>query len=272
MGLAAAAALGAAVAIVPTVATSETPVTIEAENVGVYEHHWKPSAETVSEGAVVPISNPTEVAHGVRWYSGPETPKCSEGVPVGEGAEHAGTKWSGTCTFVRSGTYTFWCSVHGKSMSATVTVTGTGTTTATTTGTTGTTPEGGGTMSYPTGSAPPEKLKLASRSVHVRSSERGRAVRGSVSIPSAAVGGRLEVRILARRASLAGARPRLLRVGRFVRSAVGAGTVPFTVPLSASGRRALARAGRLALILEVRLTAKSGAAARATRKLTLRRP
>src|SRR5438309_260600 len=145
VALAAAAALGVGVGLLPAVATSETPP-IEAETYAGAYFRWNPSESTLGEGATVTISNKTEIAHGVEWKEGPETPTCEQ-VPVGSG--HSGTKWSGTCTFKTPGKYVFWCTVHGKSMSATVTVQPASTTTGTTTGTTpggttGTTPGGGG--------------------------------------------------------------------------------------------------------------------------------
>jgi plastocyanin len=280
VALAGAAALGVCVGVLPAVASSETSP-IEAENgPGYYEHSWKPSSLAVGEGTTVTISNKTEVPHGVEWKEGPETPTC-EKVPVGAG--NFGTKWSGTCTFKKPGTYLFWCTYHGKSMSATVTVQPASTTTGSTTGTTpggttGTTPGGGGgggTNGFPTVSplaSPPGSpvANAAITAVKLRSQQHGRTVRGSLDVSSAGAGGRLEVDLLAKRASLASARSSSLRVGRLVRSAVGPGTVSFQVPLSASGRRVLARAGRLVLLVEITLTPHSGKAAVIKRTVTLR--
>ncbi|HEX4563715.1 MAG TPA: hypothetical protein VH115_04600, partial [Solirubrobacteraceae bacterium] len=86
---AAAAVLGAAVAVLPAVALSETQPTIEAQE----PYSWHPAAATVSEGGTVTIANNTGYLHGVEWRSPPETPTCSK-VPVGS----SGTTWSGTCT------------------------------------------------------------------------------------------------------------------------------------------------------------------------------
>jgi hypothetical protein len=62
--------------------------------------------------------------HGVEWKSGPNTPSCTSEVPVGTSPAASGTNWSGSCTFTQPGTYVFWCTVHGSSMSETVTVSG----------------------------------------------------------------------------------------------------------------------------------------------------
>ena len=259
LALAAAAVLGAAVAILPAVASSETPPTVEAQE----PYSWHPAAATVNEGGTVTIANNTGYLHGVEWRSGPETPTCSKEVPVGS----SGAKWSGACTFLKPGKYEFWCTVHHSLMTATVTVqpasTTTGTTGTTPGGTTGTVPGGGGgggTNTSPPVSplAPPPTAAAAVTAVKIRSQQRGRAVRGSVEVSSAGTGDRIEVDLLARRASVASARASFLRVGRILRSAVGPGTFAFKVPLSVSGRRALARAGRLALVVQIVLTPRSG--------------
>src|SRR5438874_12020755 len=100
--LAAAAILGAAVAVLPAVASAETAPTVEAYSYGL-THYWTPEALTVSEGATVAVDNASkEVPHGVEWKSGPERPSCT-GVPVAP--EPGRTSWTGTCTFAKSGTY-----------------------------------------------------------------------------------------------------------------------------------------------------------------------
>ncbi len=115
-------ALGAFV--LPAVANSVVP-SIEAVNEGgLYGtvHRWSPSQATVAPGGEVALSNPTAVAHGVHWITGPGTPECSNGVPVGTTEAASGTNWSGTCKFAQAGTYTFYCTVHGAAMSGTITV------------------------------------------------------------------------------------------------------------------------------------------------------
>jgi plastocyanin len=276
LGLAAAAVLGAAVAVLPAVASSETPPSIEAETFGEYEHRWRPNEATVGSGGAVAISNHTGIKHGVYWVGGPELPACSAGIPVGKGVEYSGTSWEGTCTFNKPGTYVFWCSVHLKAMTATVVVTGTGTTGTTGTGTTGTGTgtTTGGTTSAPTGTITyPQRLPLGSplASVKLRSPQHGRVVQGTVDVSSAAAGSRLEVDLFANRASLAIARSSSARVGKFVHSSVGPGIVKFKVPLSAGGRRALARAGRLALRVRITLSPRTGNAVAVQRHITLRR-
>ncbi len=125
-----AALVGLAVAFVvlPAMA-AETSQMIEAINkpgggfYGEETHAWSPSTATVSAGGVVTLSNHTAIEHGVHWVGGPETPACSNGVPVGTTSATKGANWSGTCTLTKPGTYTFYCTVHGPEMTGTITVT-----------------------------------------------------------------------------------------------------------------------------------------------------
>jgi plastocyanin len=119
--------LGASVLVAPALAgMKKKPPTIEAFNEGIYgfgPHFWKPSSAAITTGGSVNLANPTTVNHGVEWKSGPGTPSCTAGVPVGTSPASSGNKWSGSCTFTKPGTYTFWCTVHGAEMTGTVTVT-----------------------------------------------------------------------------------------------------------------------------------------------------
>jgi hypothetical protein len=64
--------------------------------------------------------------------------------------------------------------------------------------------------------------------------------------------------------------PARIRVGRATRTA-NAGTAMFSVTLSRAARKALARRGRLALIVRIAVTPPSGTPFRATKKVTLKR-
>lgn len=113
--------------LLPSAAGSvTTPIEAVNEGSGIYgeTHRWSPSAETVIGGSVVTFRNQTAVPHGVHWVNVPVEPKC-EGVPVGTTAAASATGWTGTCTFEKEGTYTFYCTVHGPEMTGTVTVPGT---------------------------------------------------------------------------------------------------------------------------------------------------
>lgn len=236
--------LGAAVALVPSVASSETP-SIEAVNTGLYSHAWSPAQAAVAAGGTVAIRNPTATPHGVQWHSGPETPVCS-GVPVGTTASAAETNWSGTCTFSKPGTYVFYCTVHGPEMTETVTVAGSETT-PTTQPTTTTPPP----STTPTTTTPPpagEEQQPIVGSPSLRFARRGALLRGSLRVARA---GRLEVDVFAR------LHARRVPVGRLVR-AVRAGKLSFAVALDATARRALADRRRLALSVRITLTPTGG--------------
>lgn len=277
-----AAALGAAVVVLPAVASSEASPTVEAVNspgpYGEQHHAWSltPPLITVNPGAVVTFAdNSATVPHGVVWSGGPETPKCA-GVPVGS----AMTSWSGTCTFSVAGTYTFYCYVHPAEMKGTITVSAGGTTSATTSiqptaGAPTTTVPGVSveTVSPTTlGSTAPTGWPLAggaAAAVKLSPLQRGASVHGSVAISDAGAGGRLEVDLLARSASLAAHRASPVRVGRLLRSALHAGALPFSVPLDARARRALHAHRRLALTVRLVLSPPHGAATSVLRRVVL---
>jgi plastocyanin len=149
--------LGVAAAMLPAIASSETPPKVEATQTGmegIYAiYSWLPSETTIgAAGAVTFSSGPsTSVEHGIVWLSGPATPVCDSSVPVG--AEHFRANWSGSCTFAQPGTYRFRCSFH-EYMKGTIVVTAGGTTTTTTTTSTQTQ-----TSTTPSGTPPPAKAK-----------------------------------------------------------------------------------------------------------------
>jgi plastocyanin len=259
--------LGVATAVLPAIASSETSPTVEAVNTpgNVYAeetHSWSPPQTTVMAGGVVTFSNHTEVKHGVHWINPPATPACDSGVPVGTTETASGTKWSGTCTFTQPGTYTYYCTVHGSAMAGTITVTAGGTTTPTptTTTTTGTT--------TPTPETPPASPLVGGSSL--RSSQHGTTVHGSLDISQAGSGGRLEVDLFARSASLAKAtHATRVRVGRFVRSSVPTGRQSFAVTLDAKAKRALKRHRRLALTVKITLVPLHGETTTLTRAVVV---
>jgi plastocyanin len=269
--------LGAAVAVLPAIAGSETaPTTVTALNSeGIYKeqrHYWSPATLAVVAGAVVAFANPSaEVRHGVEWTGGP-APSCS-GLPGGAGAY----SWHGECTFAQPGTYSFRCTVHPTEMTGTVTVGSAGTTTTTTTTQPGTPSPGGGVTT--TQSTPQPLVQLApasllagpsSQALRLAASQRGSSVRGVLDLAPAGSGGRLEVDLLARRASLAAAHgPGQVQVGRLVRSRVLAGRVSFRVPLSPRAARALRIRRRLALAVRIVITAPGGTSLQIRRTVLL---
>jgi plastocyanin len=105
----------------------------------------------------------------------------------------------------------------------------------------------------------------------LHSSQHGSSVRGSVQISKAGVGGRLEVDLLTNSASLAMAgHSAQTRIGRLLRSSLKAGSVSFTVPLTAKAKSALRRHHHLALTVRIVLTPVDGAAVTVTKSVVLR--
>jgi hypothetical protein len=103
------------------------------------------------------------------------------------------------------------------------------------------------------------------------SSQHGRSVHGSIDLASGAVGGRLEVTLLAKGASLAGAgHSGRVRVGRVVRSSLHAGTVSFAVALDAVAAHTLRIHGHLTLAVKIVLAPLHGSAPTITRSVLLR--
>jgi plastocyanin len=297
----------------PRIAGSETTPQVEAVNTGGAigaEHAWSPAQVTVAEGGTVAFQNSSAVVpHGVEWVGGPGKPACSSGVPVGTSAEPAasGTNWSGTCSFAKPGVYTFYCTVHGPEMTGRITVSAAGATTVTVPGmapttTPGPTAPGAGTPPSSPGQPEPgvglgsPLAGSAAQAVKLAKVQRRGAVRGSVQLSQAGVGGRLQVDLFASAAAFGkqgrtgqaraagGSMSRVLIgqgrvarastgrvwVGRLVRSALDAGRVPFAVALTQRGRTALRRRGSLALTVRIVLTPTAGAAVTVTRNVIVR--
>jgi plastocyanin len=270
--------LACAVAVLPAVAGSETsPSTVTAVNTeGLYKgHYWSPSTVTVGAGGVVAFSNPSsEVKHGLEWTGGPATPSC-RGVPGGLGA----TAWHGECTLAQVGTYTFRCTVHPTEMTGSITVDAAGTTTTVNQAPPAGAPSGG-TTTTGTPATPGEQLSQttagsplagsASQALRMPAGQRGRSVLGSLRVSQAGAGGRLEVDLLARRASLAGATHGApVRVGRLLRSAIAPGKLSFKVALNSRAARTLRLRRRLALTVRILLSAPHGAPVSITRGVVL---
>jgi hypothetical protein len=96
-------------------------------------------------------------------------------------------------------------------------------------------------------------------------------VRGSVALSQAGGGGRLEVDLLARRASLAAApHAPLASAGRLARSSLPAGLVSFKVTLNARASHALRAHRRLALSVRIVIRPVHGQPVTVTRAVLLR--
>ncbi|MGH2879166.1 MAG: cupredoxin domain-containing protein [Solirubrobacteraceae bacterium] len=251
--------LGAAVAVLPGVAASES-LPIEAVDEGIYYHHWSNATQTIIAGQSVKFANPySEVPHGLKFTGGPSAPSCS-GIPAAAGEAAGATDWHGECNFATPGTYTFICTVHPGEMKGTVTVDANGTTTVTTT-----------TTPTPTSTTPSEQsgsTSPLSGSPSLRASQGSGTVKGALTIAKAGAGDELEIDALASTSTLSHRhQPSHTRVGRFTRASVKAGRLPFSIRLDASARRALARRHRLALMVRIVLTPVYGDATTINRSI-----
>jgi plastocyanin len=125
------------------------------------------------------------------------------------------------------------------------------------------------TTTTPIVEPPPGPPISGSPSLH--STQRGATVKGSLDVSRSGAGGRLEVDLLAKSASLAAVhRASSVRVGRLVRASVSAGTVSFSVALTVRGKSALRHRHRLPLTVKITLTPASGAPEVVTRSVVLR--
>jgi len=301
--------LGAATVVLPALAaSSEAKLEVNENCVAANWPCWTSSSganpppatvTTIAQGGVVTFVDDTGVAVSLAWTGA--APTCSAAVPVSP--EPARSGWEGTCTFEAPGHYklesaTLYASytkyeivVQPPASTGTTTTgtTGTTTTPSTTTGatTTGSTSHGSGLPSYgsgggsSTGSGEPSGAGTtpgallvggAAAAVKLGTIGHGRSVRGSLDIAPAAAGSRLEVELLATRASLASAAGSArVRVGRLARSSLPAGVATFSVALDADARRALRLHGRLALTVEIVLSPAHGTPLRIARSVVVRR-
>jgi hypothetical protein len=188
------------------------------------------------------------------------------------------TDWEGTCEFEQPGTYRFESSTlfnGGPSLNYTeyeIVVESASAGTAPTTTTTPATPTTT-TMPREPSQSNGSPLEGGSRALKLADSQRGSTVHGSIEVSQAGSDGRLEVSLFAAGASLAKvAHPAQVRVGRLVRSSLKAGSVSFSVPLSAKGKVSLRRHRRLALTVKITLTPPHGAVVTVTRVVVVHSP
>jgi len=264
--------LGAAVVVLPALAASE-PATIEAITgcSKIYPSYpcWTPATPVmVTSGGVVKFANKSgTLEQGVTWIG--KAPSC-ENVP----STNQKGPWEGSCTFTQPGTYRFE-GTQIYSSSGEVVVTEATTTTSTTGSTTTSTvsapsgqPGSSGTSlgSTPMGNVGSPLVGSPASAVKLAAAQHGQSVHGSVNISQGGAGGRLEVQLLATRASLASTHHGApVQVGRLVRSPLSTGTVSFKVALDMKARRALRSRHRLALSVKVLITSAQGSAVTVTR-------
>ena len=114
---------------------------------------------------------------------------------------------------------------------------------------------------------------LVESSLKLTAPRHSSSVNGSVEVSKSGAGGRLEVDLIAKGASLATARHRKSTstvVGRLERTSLSAGKVSFAVSLNAKAKSALRRHHKLALTVKITLTPLHGAAMTLTRSVVLR--
>jgi plastocyanin len=270
--LALAALIGAAIAVLPALAAAPSETKLEV-NENCVEANWPcwavpgsgaspapASKVTIATGGEVMFTDKASTAATVVWTG--SAPACT-GVPTS-----AMTGWEGKCKFEQPGTYKFesstlWPEYTKYEIVVEGAATGTTPTTPTATTPTTTTPTTPTTPSEPGHGSP---LEGGSKALRLAGSQHGSTVHGSIKVSQAGAGGRLEVGLFAADASLVKAgHSGQVRVGRLVRSSLTAGSVSFSVPLSAKGKAALRHHRRLALTVKIALTPAHGATVAVTR-------
>ncbi len=256
--------LGAAIAVLPTLAAGSSPPTtasLKAFDFGWSANGGTATKATIAQGGTVTFSYPSGISeHNADFGKGPKPSGCTQTAGPGSGSvpplprQPTGAGWSGTCTFNTPGTYTFHCDLH-TFMTATIVVTGSGSTTGTTTTTT---PAGGS----PLAGKPAHAISIPSR-------QRGTIVRGSAKISNAGGGGRLEIVLKASARSLGRGESGLVRVGRLTKRGLKAGTVRFGVSLDAAARRAERSRGRLKIVVRVLVRSPGGTTGSLTRSVQI---
>ncbi len=284
-----AALMGAAAAVLPALAAAPSEVKLEvAQNCNTSDWPcWNPKGSpegnvgfnevapfTIAQGGTISFEdNDADAPTDVIWIGAARPTSC---IGVVE-APPTKTGWKGTCTFSTAGEYEFESQelfndgtsnytkykviVEGAATGTTPTPT---TTTPTTT--TPTTPVMPGEPSRGSGSP----LEGGSKALKLAGSQHGSTVHGSIKVSQAGAGGRLEIALFAAGASLAKAgHLAQVRIGRLLHSSLKAGSVSFSVPLTAKGKAALRRHRRLALTVKITLTPLHGAAVTIARSVVV---
>jgi plastocyanin len=241
----------ACLVMAPALAYSQAPANGKFEAVDFAWHANDSTTDTsltIATGGTVAFSYPAGKSfHTVSWKSGPRTPDCT-GIP--DDVPHSVPGWHGSCDFRTPGKYTFVCAYHDYMTGEVDVVDPDPTGTPTPTPTPGGTVTPGATATPgPDGTTPPPIAQTQNQAqtltLKLASKQKGTRVRGTVAVSQA--NSRLEVTV-----TRAGK-----RVGRWAKTAAKPGTQRFSVTLSASTRRALARKS-LKLGVRVALTTPGG--------------
>ncbi|MDA0182400.1 plastocyanin/azurin family copper-binding protein [Solirubrobacter phytolaccae] len=242
-------------------------------NVDVRDNVYAPAESTVAVGGAVRFDYAEgDEVHNVNFANRSVTCTQLAGRRTGPTgsvlpASSEGPGWTGTCTFPGPGVYRFICDDHngmdGKVTVAnpdgTLPVEATPTPTPTATplpgAATPTPPPGGGpadTTAPPTSGATAPKLTLAA-------TQRGIAVAGSIK------GGSTSATVTVETLAALKAKAKPVRVGRASYTVAPGATKKFTLPLSAKGKSALRKLGKLKVTLRFTVAGKTE-----TRAVTLR--
>jgi hypothetical protein len=226
---------------------------------------------TIAPGGSVTFTYPSGSSFHNVTFTGAKPAACTGLPPQVEDGPPMAAGWSGSCRFDAAGSYAFICQYHPETMKATVVVAdpdpGYGTPTPTP-GTPGATPTPTPAVG-PGGVTPPKPQSTLKGAVKLARTQRGSRLRGAVKVKGAK--SRLEVSVWASRAQLAGGKSRKpMRVGRWLERSTRAGSVTFSVPLSARARNALRRHRRLPVTVAVALTPPGGHELTRTLRATLR--
>jgi plastocyanin len=282
--------LAALTAAVPTFAygdSAQAPGSIQAYDFGFENPATGDNAVTVNAGETVTFSYPSGGSFHSVVFQGGDPTSCTP--PLPEFPDGAG--WSATCRFNTPGTYSFACGAHGAMTgtvvvqgSATPTPTGSPTASPTRTATATASPSPSPTATptptpVPTANTAPLTMPQpptiattptgpAASGLKIAAVQRGRAVRGSLTLVS--VGARLKVDVLAKPAALGRKGKAPIRVGGTERPAA-AGSASFTINLNAAAKKVIKRRGKLVITVTITVTPASGAPFTATKAVTLKR-
>jgi plastocyanin len=245
-------ALGAAIAVLPSLAAGSSPPTsasFKAFDFGWSGNGGTATKVTMAQGGTVTFSYPSgRSEHNADFGTGPKPSSCAQTAGPSTGSvpplprQPTSVGWTGTCTFNAPGTYTFRCDLH-TFMTGTIVVEG---------------PAGSPLTGTP------------SRAISIPAKQRGTIVRGSAKISSAGVGGRLEADLRTSARSLGRRGNGLARVGRLTNPQLRAGTVRFAASLDAAAKRALRRQGQLTITIAVTVRSTRGTVGSLTRRVILR--
>ncbi|MDA0171558.1 plastocyanin/azurin family copper-binding protein [Solirubrobacter taibaiensis] len=235
-------------------------------DVAVTDNRYTPSASTVSIGGTVKFAyDAGEEVHNVEFSSAAVTCTTTKGARTGASGKQVpftseGPGWQGNCTFPGPGVYRFICVDHSE-MDGRVTVLnadGSVPVEATPTPTPTPTPQAG-TDNPPAAGGPADSGTVTAPKLTIAASQRGQAVAGSIK------GGSATASVVVETLAPLKARAKPTRVGRATYAVAAGATKKFNLALSAKGKAALKKLGRLKVT--VRFTV---AGATTTKTVTLR--